>query len=91
MLAKHLGLDKICTISGRIVGASIARPPKIFDFRIILGQYPDFSPYGDGFCLGKIRGRVITLPYRAHRRNVRPRETFFPDTHTFLIDNSKFE
>ena len=38
VLVKHIGLDKICTILVRIVGASIARPSKIYDFRMIPGK-----------------------------------------------------
>ena len=39
------------------VGASIARPPKIFDFRIFRRKITVFSPCGDRFCFGKICGR----------------------------------
>ena len=44
------------------VGAIIDRPPKIFDFRISRREITVFSPYGDGFCSGKIRGRSVIAP-----------------------------
>ena len=48
MLVKHPGLDKICTITVRIVGAITDRPPKNVVFRISRREIPKFSPYGDG-------------------------------------------
>ena len=38
VLVKDIGLDKKCTIPVRTVGASIARPPKINDFRMMPGK-----------------------------------------------------
>ena len=38
-------------------------PPKNVVFRISRRKIILYSPDGDGFCLGKIRGRVMTRPY----------------------------
>ena len=46
----------------RIVGASLARPPKNVVFRISRRKITVFSPCGDGFCFGKIHGRPRVAP-----------------------------
>jgi len=46
----------------RICRAIIDRPPKNAVFRISRREKTAFSPYGDGFCLGKIRGRSMIAP-----------------------------
>ena len=39
------------------------RPPKFAEFRIFRRGICDISPCGDGFCLSKIRGRIMIRPY----------------------------
>ena len=49
-------------VAVRIVGASIARPPKNVVFRFFVGISSHFPPCGVRFCLRKIRGRPMVAP-----------------------------
>jgi hypothetical protein len=44
------------------VGAGIARPLKIGNFRIFPREITEFSPCGDSFYWGKICGRPMAAP-----------------------------
>ena len=49
----------------KLVGAIMDRPPKNGVFRILIREITVFLPYGNGFCLGKIRGRPLVAPTAA--------------------------
>ena len=58
-------------------GGAVTRPPKNVVFRFTRREKTIFSPCGDGFCFGKIHGRVNAPPLQDYGNILYPISDIF--------------